>query len=70
MKKSKKNKPTKVLHKVGDKHFIEGVELVTKFVNNGTAWVCPTFDDDDETTMLLRHICYGCIDDQGKVKRL
>lgn len=73
MKKRKKSvqkpKKPKLLHKLGDKHFIDGIDCEVRFVNAGNAFICPTTDDND-TPLVARHIAYAIIDDQGEIKRL
>lgn len=67
MRKLAAKKAVKILeHKMGDKHFISGVECEVRFLNAGTAWVCPTHDCEDEP-LVARHIAYARIDETGKV---
>lgn len=54
-------------HKLGDKHFINGVACVTRIVNRGCAWVFPEMSDPDDHDV-RRHIAYAVIEADGVVK--
>lgn len=51
---------------MGDKHWVDGVLCEVKFINAGTAFLCPTFDDD-ESKLIARHICFAKLSRSGKV---
>jgi len=53
-------------YKLGDKHFIDGVECAVFHINNGDAWLAPTFDSDDEP-LVARHIAYAKLTAEGEI---
>lgn len=70
MKKAAKvSKLKTVKHNVGDKHFIDGIACVVRYLNAGQAWAFPELDDKEEP-MFARHIAMARIDNHGKVTLL
>lgn len=55
-----------IVHKLGDKHFLNGVECIIKFVNIGIGFAFPTVDDED-TPYICTHICYAKLYPDGKI---
>lgn len=68
MKKKQKSTP-KIVHKLGDKHFIGGTACSVRFINHGCAWLTPVVDDKDDPEV-SRHIAYAKIDQLGIITLL
>ncbi len=55
-----------ITHKLGDVHFLGGLECSVKLVNTGIGFLFPTTDDED-FPLIAKHICYAKIYDDGEV---
>lgn len=71
MKNRKKIKQSKhIEHRLGDKHFIDGIACVTKYINNKSAWVSPELDDLSSHPLVLKGLVVAKIDQYGKITLL
>ena len=68
-KKPANRRPKKIVHRLGDKHFIDNTEMTTKYVNRDWAWIFPTIDDED-APLIARHIAYAVLDEYGKIRKI
>jgi hypothetical protein len=69
MKNTKKTKKKFIVYKLGEKFFVEGVLCEVRYINSGTAYLCPTFNDPDNV-QIAKHIAYAKMDKNGKVALL